>query len=73
MLHMHLQFIYITQDEMEAVANFITSKGRVAIAEIAAKSNMFIDLKQTQQGEETLTVPDLDLGFDDIQAAEVEQ
>lgn len=31
-------------EEMTAVANYIRSKGRVAISELAAKSNQFIDL-----------------------------
>ena len=66
------QFIYISQEEMEAVANYIQTKGRVAIAELAAKSNTFIGLKQAEEEGEGLDEPDLDLGFDDIQAAEVE-
>ena len=40
-----VQFIYISREEMEAVADFIQQKGRVAIAELAAKSNTFIDLE----------------------------
>jgi hypothetical protein len=38
------QFIYISVEEMEAVAAFIRRKGRVAIAELAAKSDELIDL-----------------------------
>ena len=33
------QFIYISVEEMEAVAAFIRRKGRVAITELAAKSD----------------------------------
>lgn len=39
-----LQYIYISMEEMTAVADYIRSKGRVAISELAAKSNQFIDL-----------------------------
>ena len=39
------QFIYISQEEMAAVADFIKRRGRVAISELAAKSNTFIDLE----------------------------
>ena len=40
-----MQFIYISKEEMEAVAEFIKRRGRVAISELAAKSNTFIDLE----------------------------
>ena len=39
------KFIYVSREEMEAVADFIRKRGRVAIAEIAAKSATFIDLE----------------------------
>lgn len=39
------QFIYISREEMAAVAAFIKHRGRVAIAELAAKSDMLIDLE----------------------------
>lgn len=42
---MVLQFIYISPEEMEAVAEFIKQRGRVAIAELAAKSDTLIDLQ----------------------------
>jgi hypothetical protein len=32
-------------EEMQAVASYITSKGRVAISELAAKSDTFIDME----------------------------
>lgn len=40
------KFIYISREEMAAVADFIKSKGRVAISELAAMSSKFIDLEQ---------------------------
>ncbi len=40
-----LQFIYISWEEMAAVAAFIKKRGRVAIAELAAKSDTLIDLE----------------------------
>ena len=43
-----LQFIYISREEMAAVADFIRQRGRVAIAELAAKSDAFIDLEGRQ-------------------------
>ncbi|KAI8463885.1 MAG: DDRGK domain-containing protein 1-like protein [Monoraphidium minutum] len=39
------KFIHISVDEMRAVADFIRKRGRVAIAELAAKSGDFIDLE----------------------------
>ena len=39
------QFIYISKEEMAAVAEFVKRRGRVAISELAAKSNTFIDLE----------------------------
>ena len=48
-----LQFIYISEAEMRAVADFIQRKGRVTVAELAAKSNTFIDLEEK--------APDIDL------------
>ncbi len=40
-----LQYIYISRQEMEAVAGYIKKRGRIAIGELAAKSNTFIDLE----------------------------
>lgn len=37
--HSHLQFIFVSPEEMEAVADFIRQRGRIAISELAAKSN----------------------------------
>ena len=40
------KFIYISREEMAAVAGFIRDRGRVAIGELSAMSNTFIDLQQ---------------------------
>ena len=39
-----MQYIFISLEEMEAVARYIKSSGRVAISTLAAKSNSLIDL-----------------------------
>ncbi|MEW5305207.1 MAG: hypothetical protein WDW36_007764 [Sanguina aurantia] len=39
------KYIYISLEEMGVVARYITSRGRIAIRELAAKSNTFIDLE----------------------------
>lgn len=39
------KFIYISKDEMEAVAAYIKRKGRISIAALAAQSNDLIDLE----------------------------
>ncbi len=38
------KFIYITNEELEAVAKFIKQRGRVSISELAESSNMLINL-----------------------------
>lgn len=38
------KFIYVSQDEMEAVAKFIRQRGRVSIQELAENSNQLINL-----------------------------
>ncbi|KAG2483696.1 hypothetical protein HYH03_017496 [Edaphochlamys debaryana] len=40
------KYIYISLDEMNAVASYIRSRGRVAIGELAARSASMIDLEQ---------------------------
>ena len=40
-----VQYIYISVEEMEAVAQFIKNRGRISISELAKKSNTFIDLE----------------------------
>lgn len=59
-----VQFIYISLEEMTAVAEFIKRKGRVSIAELAAKSNTFIDLEEKGGPPADLEALDLDLGND---------
>eukprot|EP00897_Mesotaenium_endlicherianum_P005075 jgi/Mesen1/4596/ME000232S03847 len=39
------KFIYISPEEMQAVADYIRRSGRVSIAHLASKSNEFIDLE----------------------------
>ncbi|KAJ9562609.1 hypothetical protein OSB04_007769 [Centaurea solstitialis] len=39
------KYIHISQEEMQAVADYIKREGRVSIAHLASKSNQFIDLE----------------------------
>lgn len=39
------KYIFISREEMKAVAEFIRSRGRIAISELAAKSATLIDLE----------------------------
>ncbi|KAK9820108.1 hypothetical protein WJX72_006218 [[Myrmecia] bisecta] len=59
------KFIYISPEEMEAVADFIKTRGRVAISELAAKSSSFIDLEAKAVQLPAGAVPDLDFDLDD--------
>ncbi|EFJ23839.1 hypothetical protein SELMODRAFT_442759 [Selaginella moellendorffii] len=43
------KFIYISPEEMKAVADYIKREGRVNISHLAKKSNEFIDLEPKQQ------------------------
>ena len=48
------KYIYISQEEMQAVADYIKRQGRVSISHLASKSNQFIDLEpKVQFVEET--------------------
>jgi hypothetical protein len=38
------KYIYVSPEEMQVVAEFVRSRGRVAIAELAARSSTLIDL-----------------------------
>ena len=38
------KFIYISQEEMQKVAEYINSKGRVSISDLAKKSNEFVKM-----------------------------
>jgi ribosomal protein S25 len=51
------KYIYISREEMERVAEFIRSNGRIAISELAAKSPSLIDL-------EGKTMPTKELGLE---------
>jgi len=46
------KYIYITLDEMHAVAKHLTKKGRVTISELAAQSSSLIDLEPRTVGTE---------------------
>ena len=52
---------------MQAVADFIRRRGRVSVAELAAKSNTFIDLEE-KANDEKLEAIDLDLENKDTAA-----
>ncbi|XP_050220531.1 DDRGK domain-containing protein 1 [Mercurialis annua] len=43
------KYIYISQEEMKAVADYIKRQGRVSISHLASKSNQFIDLEPKAQ------------------------
>ncbi|VFQ58617.1 unnamed protein product [Cuscuta campestris] len=50
------KYIYISQEEMKAVADYIKRVGRVSISHLASKSNEFIDLEHKSQLVEVNTV-----------------
>lgn len=43
------KYIYISLDEMKAVADYIKREGRVSISHLASQSNQFIDLEPKAQ------------------------
>lgn len=43
------KFIYVSQEELDAVAKFIRQRGRVSIAELAESSNQLVNLQPEQQ------------------------
>lgn len=49
------KYIYISQEEMLAVADYIKRQGRVSISHLASKSNQFIDLEPKVQVIDDLT------------------
>lgn len=49
------KYIYISQEEMKAVADYIKRRGRVSISHLASKSNQFIDLETKAQFVEDLS------------------
>ncbi|KAJ0966114.1 hypothetical protein J5N97_027252 [Dioscorea zingiberensis] len=46
------KYIYISPEEMKAVADYIKRQGRVSISHLASQSNQFIDLEQKAQFDE---------------------
>ena len=43
------KFIYITNQEMQKVADFIQERGRVSLADLAVQSNYLVDLEPKEQ------------------------
>ncbi|MFS7984747.1 putative DDRGK domain containing protein [Helianthus anomalus] len=52
------KYIYISHEEMQAVADYIKREGRVSIAHLASQSNQFIDLEPKSQLVEDLGIAD---------------
>lgn len=52
------KYIYISQEEMQAVADYIKREGRVSIAHLASQSNQFIDLEPKAQVVDDLGTAD---------------
>ncbi|KAF3453515.1 hypothetical protein FNV43_RR03955 [Rhamnella rubrinervis] len=57
------KYIYISLEEMQAVADYIKREGRVSISHLASKSNQFIDLEPKAQFVEEIS------GMEEISAA----
>ncbi|KAH0651490.1 hypothetical protein KY285_031609 [Solanum tuberosum] len=56
----HGKYIYISLEEMNAVAEFIKRVGRISISHLAGKSNQFIDLKpKTQVVEDRVSLEEI--------------
>lgn len=53
------KYIYISLEEMQAVADYIKRQGRVSISHLASKSNQFIDLEPKVQHEEISSVDEV--------------
>lgn len=63
-----LQFIFISPEEMAAVADFIQQRGRISISELAQRSNMLIDLSPKELAGDAADL-DLDLPLSEGVAA----
>ena len=63
---MSMQFIYVSKEELQAVADYIVARGRVSIAELAAKSNTFIDLEAKALSMDPSLQLDLDLDDEEV-------
>lgn len=48
------KFIYISEEELQAVANFIKQRGRVSIVELVSSSNRLINLQPEQAVSSTV-------------------
>lgn len=54
------KYIYISLEEMKAVADYIKRQGRVSISHLASKSNQFIDLEpKAQLGEDISNIEEI--------------
>ncbi|KAG6607816.1 DDRGK domain-containing protein 1, partial [Cucurbita argyrosperma subsp. sororia] len=53
------KYIYISKEEMQAVAEYIQRLGRVSISHLASKSNQFIDLEPKVQLVEDMNVEEI--------------
>lgn len=49
------KYIYISLEEMQAVADYIKRQGRVSISHLASQSNQFIDLEPKAQFVEEIS------------------
>lgn len=49
------KYIYISLEEMNAVADYIRREGRVSISHLASKSNQFIDLEPKTESVEDIS------------------
>lgn len=62
------KFIFISPEEMAAVADFIQQRGRISISELAQRSNMLIDLSPKELAGDAADL-DLDLPLSEGVAA----
>jgi hypothetical protein len=60
------KFIYISKDEMEAVAAYIRRNGRISIAALAAQSNDLIDLEAKSANAVTAAGVGRSIDFDSM-------
>jgi hypothetical protein len=49
------KFIYISEEELQAVASFIKQRGRVSIVELVSSSNRLVNLQPEQTARSTVT------------------
>ena len=47
------KFIYISPEELQAVATFVQRRGRISIAELAVESNKLVNLKEVIDQDES--------------------